>query len=289
MMASTGRPPAVSTSRRFWHMVRRHPVGAIALAVLLLTAAAALFADLATAYGPLDTDEPSALLPPSADHYFGTDRFGRDVFSRVLHGARLSLTIGLVSVVVGTVIGTVIGIVSAYFSGLTDLLAQRVVDTMMAFPSLLMALLLVAVLGPSPNSVIIGIVVAFVPQVARIARAQALVVRAEPYVMAVEAMGAGPVRVMGRHVLPNAIAPVIIHATGFMEGAVLTEATLSFLGLGTPPPDPSWGRMLKEGSEGFLEAAPWLTLFPGLALTLLVFCVALIGDALRDVLDPRHR
>ena len=289
MMASTGRPPAVSASRRFGRLVRRHPIGAIALVVLILMAATALFADLATAYGPLDTDAPSALLPPSADHYFGTDRFGRDVFSRVLHGARLSLTIGLVSVAVGTVIGTVIGIVSAYFSGLTDLLAQRIVDTMMAFPSLLMALLLVAVLGPSPNSVIIGIVVAFVPQVARIARAQALVVRAEPYVMAVEAMGAGPVRVMGRHVLPNAIAPVIIHATGFMEGAVLTEATLSFLGLGTPPPDPSWGRMLKEGSEGFLEAAPWLTLFPGLALTLLVFCVALVGDALRDVLDPRHR
>ena len=289
MMASTGRPSAVSASRRFGRMVRRHPIGAIALAGLLLMATAAIFADLATVYGPLDTDEPSALLPPSGDHYFGTDRFGRDVFSRVLHGARLSLTIGLVSVLVGTVIGTVIGIVSAYFSGLTDLLAQRVVDTMMAFPSLLMALLLVAVLGPSPNSVIIGIVVAFVPQVARIARAQALVVRAEPYVMAVEAMGAGPVRVMVRHVLPNAIAPVIIHATGFMEGAVLTEATLSFLGLGTPPPDPSWGRMLKEGSEGFLEAAPWLTLFPGLALTLLVFCVALVGDALRDVLDPRHR
>ena len=289
MMASAGRSPAVSASRKIWRIIRRHPIGAIALFVLILMAGAALFADLATAYGPLDHNESSALLPPSADHYFGTDRFGRDVFSRVLHGARLSLAIGLVSVVVGTVIGTVIGIVSAYFSGLTDLIAQRVVDTMMAFPTLLMALLLVAVLGPSPNSVVIGIVVAFVPQVARIARAQALVVRAEPYVVAVEAMGAGPVRVMARHVLPNAIAPVIIHATGFMEGAVLTEATLSFLGLGTPPPDPSWGRMLKEGAEGYLEAAPWLTLFPGLALTVLVFSVALIGDALRDFLDPRHR
>ena len=250
---------------------------------------AAIFAEQLVPFDPLAHDEANTLLAPSAEHLFGTDRFGRDVFSRVLYGARISLMVGLVSVLAGTVIGTTIGVISAYASGIADLVIQRFIDALMAFPHLLMALLLVVVLEPSPVSVIIGITVAFVPQVARIARAQALSVKAETYVMAAKSLGGSPTRIVARHVLPNSITPVIIHATGFMEGAVLTEAALSFLGLGVPPPDPSWGRMLKEGSEGFLEAAPWLTIFPGLALTALVFCVALIGDSVRDVLDPRQR
>ena len=280
---------ATDAGRRIGRTLRRHPVGAVALTALILMGLVAIFAEQLAPYGPLAHDEANALLAPSAEHLFGTDRFGRDVFSRVLYGARISLLVGLVSVVAGTVIGTTIGIISAYASGVTDLVIQRVVDALMAFPHLLMALLLVVVLGPSPVSVIIGIVVAFVPQVARIARAQALSVKAEPYVMAAKSLGGSPTRIVVRHVLPNSIAPVIIHATGFMEGAVLTEAALSFLGLGVPPPDPSWGRMLKEGSEGYLEAAPWLTIFPGLALTALVFCVALIGDGVRDFLDPRQK
>ena len=289
MAAVAERGGAVRAARRIGRAVRRHPLGALALTALMGMALAALFAEQLAPYDPLAHDEANALSGPSAGHLFGTDRFGRDVFSRVLYGARLSLLVGLVSVLTGTVIGTAIGVVSAYASGVADLLIQRIVDALMAFPHLLMALLLVVVLEPSAGSVIIGIVAAFVPQIARIARAQALAVRAEPYVMAAQALGGSPARVAARHVLPNSIAPVIIHATGFMEGAVLTEAALSFLGLGVPPPDPSWGRMLKEGSEGYLEAAPWLTLFPGLALTALVFCVALIGDALRDCLDPRQR
>ena len=269
--------------------VRRYPVGAAALTALMAMGLAAIFAEQLAPFDPLAHDEAGTLLAPSAEHLFGTDRFGRDVFSRVLYGARISLMVGLVSVLAGTVIGTTIGIISAYASGIADLVIQRFIDALMAFPHLLMALLLVVVLEPSPVSVIIGIVVAFVPQVARIARAQALAVKAETYVMAAKSLGGSPTRIVARHVLPNSITPVIIHATGFMEGAVLTEAALSFLGLGVPPPDPSWGRMLKEGSEGFLEAAPWLTIFPGLALTALVFCVALIGDGVRDFLDPRQR
>ena len=248
--------------RRIGRTLRRHPVGAVAFTALIVMGLVAIFAEQLAPYGPLAHDEANALLAPSAEHLFGTDRFGRDVFSHVLYGARISLLVGLVSVLAGTVIGTTIGIISAYASGVTDLVIQRVVDALMAFPHLLMALLLVVVLGPSPVSVIIGIVVAFVPQVARIARAQALSVKAEPYVMAAKSLGGSPTRIVVRHVLPNSITPVIIHATGFMEGAVLTEAALSFLGLGVPPPDPSWGRMLKEGSEGYLEAAPWLTIFP---------------------------
>ncbi len=278
-----------SAFRRAGRRLRRHPVGAVAFAALGLMGLAAVFAGQLAPYDPLAHDEANALLGPSAEHLFGTDRFGRDVFSRVLYGARISLVVGLVSVLAGTLIGTTIGIISAYASGVADLVIQRFIDALMAFPHLLMALLLVVVLEPSPVSVIIGIVVAFVPQVARIARAQALSVKAEPYVMAAKSLGGSPTRIVARHVLPNSIAPVIIHATGFMEGAVLTEAALSFLGLGVPPPDPSWGRMLKEGSEGFMEAAPWLTIFPGLALTALVFCVALIGDGVRDFLDPRQR
>ncbi len=269
--------------------IRRYPVGAAALTALMAMGLTAIFAEQLAPFDPLAHDEAKALLAPSAEHLFGTDRFGRDVFSRVLYGARISLMVGLVSVLAGTVIGTTIGIISAYASGIADLVIQRFIDALMAFPHLLMALLLVVVLEPSPVSVIIGIVVAFVPQVARIARAQALAVKAETYVMAAKSLGGSPMRIVARHVLPNSITPVIIHATGFMEGAVLTEAALSFLGLGVPPPDPSWGRMLKEGSEGFLEAAPWLTIFPGLALTALVFCVALIGDGVRDFLDPRQR
>lgn len=269
--------------------IRRYPVGAAALTALMAMGLAAIFAEQLAPFDPLGHDEANALLAPSAEHLFGTDRFGRDVFSRVLYGARISLMVGLVSVLAGTLIGTTIGIISAYASGIADLVIQRFIDALMAFPHLLMALLLVVVLEPSPVSVIIGIVVAFVPQVARIARAQALSVKAETYVMAAKSLGGSPARIVVRHVLPNSITPVIIHATGFMEGAVLTEAALSFLGLGVPPPDPSWGRMLKEGSEGFLEAAPWLTIFPGLALTALVFCVALIGDGVRDFLDPRQR
>ena len=268
---------------------RRYPVGAAALMALVAMGLAAIFAEQLAPFDPLAHDEANTLLAPSAEHFFGTDRFGRDVFSRVLYGARISLMVGLVSVLAGTVIGTTIGVISAYASGIADLVIQRFIDALMAFPHLLMALLLVVVLEPSPVSVIIGITVAFVPQVARIARAQALSVKAETYVMAAKSLGGSPTRIVVRHVLPNSITPVIIHATGFMEGAVLTEAALSFLGLGVPPPDPSWGRMLKEGSEGFLEAAPWLTIFPGLALTALVFCVALIGDGLRDFLDPRQR
>ncbi len=280
---------ATNPIRRLTRVTRRHPAAAAALSVFIAMGLVAIFAGQLAPYNPLLHDEANTLLGPSMQHPFGTDRFGRDVFSRVLYGARISLIVGTVSVIVGTALGTALGIISAYVAGVTDLVIQRVVDAIMAFPHILMALFLVVVLEPSPVSVIIGIVVAFVPQVARIARGQALAVKAEPYVMAARSLGGSPMRIVIRHVLPNSLSPVIIHATGFMEGAVLTEATLSFLGLGVPPPDPSWGRMLKEGSEGYLEAAPWLTIFPGLALTALVFCVALIGDGVRDFLDPRRK
>jgi peptide/nickel transport system permease protein len=251
----------------------------------------AAFAEQIATHDPLAQDIPNALLPPGADgHWFGADRFGRDVFSRVVYGARVSLYVGLVSVLVGTSIGVLLGVVSGYWGGRFDLLLQRFVDTLLAFPSLVLALILVAAVGPSVEGVIAAVVLAFTPQIVRLARSQALAVVGESYVMAAQAMGAGPVRIVLRHILPNSIAPVLVHATGFLEGAVVAEASLSFLGLGIPPPYPSWGRMLQEGAgAGYLEAAPWLVIFPGVALSLTVFAVAVLGDALRDVLDPRLR
>lgn len=249
----------------------------------------ALFADLIATHDPLADDIPNALASPGADFYFGTDRFGRDLFSRVVHGSRVSLYVGFVSVTLGTSMGLLVGVASAYIGGKVDLFVQRIVDVLMAFPTLVLALVMVAALRASLSTVIIAIVVAFTPQIVRLARSQALAIAQEPYVLAAVSMGAASPRIMLRHILPNVLPPVLVHATGNLEGAVVAEAALSFLGLGVPPPDPSWGRLLKEGADGYMEAAPWLVLFPGIALSLVVFSFALVGDALRDLLDPRLR
>ena len=294
MSSSTQESPTrpngvVALPRNVWRLVRSHPTGAIGATVLLLMGLVALFAGRIATHDPLVQDIPNALISPGADYYFGTDRFGRDLFSRVVFGSRVSLYVGFASVTLGTTIGLAIGIVSAYVGGKLDLLVQRLVDALMAFPALVLALVMVAALRPSLNTVIVAIVVAFTPQIVRLARSQALAVKQEPYVMAAVSLGAGAPRIMLRHILPNVLPPVLVHATGNLEGAVVAEAALSFLGLGVPPPDPSWGRLLKEGADGYLEVAPWLVLFPGIALSLVVFSFALIGDSLRDLLDPRLR
>lgn len=266
---------------------RRKPLGGAAFAVLLLMVLVAAFADIIATHDPVVQDIPSRLRPPGTEHYFGTDSFGRDTFSRVIHGTRLSLYVGVASVCLSLVLGTVLGILSAYIGGRTDLMFQRLIDALLAFPSLILVLLLVTALGPSVNNVVIAVVIAITPQLVRIARSQALSVTQETYVLAARATGAPVSRVVLRHILPNSLTPVVVQATGYAEQAIFAEAALSFLGLGVPPPTPSWGRLLHEGAFGFLEAAPWLTLFPGLALSVTVFAFALLGDALRDILDPR--
>lgn len=281
--------PQVSWRSNVWAFIRRKPLGALgglSLVVIVLTAIAA---DVIETHDPIVQDIPHRLTAPGADYWFGSDPFGRDVYSRIIHGARISLYVGLVAVIIGAVSGTIVGISSAYFGGRYDLIIQRSVDALLAFPSLVLALALVSALGASINNVTIAISIAFAPPIARMSRASALSVKEEVYVEAARAVGASPLRVMARHVLPNSLTPVIVLSTAYLGSAIVTEAGLSFLGLGVPPPHPSWGRMLQEAARLYQDSALWLTIFPGTALTLTVFGFNLFGDALRDTLDPRLR
>ena len=265
------------------------PVAILGMVAILLIVIVALAADVVATHDPLAQDLALRLEPPGLDSYFGTDGFGRDIFSRVVHGARVSLYVGLLAVSMASVVGVSVGTVSAYWGGKTDLLVQRVIDVLLGFPFLVLALIMVVALGTSPTSVAFAIALALAPQVARLSRASALSIREESYVEAARAIGAGSHRIIWRHLLPNSFPPVLAQVTGYFGAAVVAETALSFLGLGVPPPFPSWGRMLQEGVRQYFEAAPWATIFPGLALSLTVLSAALIGDGIRDLLDPRHR
>ena len=269
------------------HLARRRPLGALGALVLLALALAAMFPEAVATHDPLAQDVPSRILPPSGQHPFGTDSFGRDTFSRVVYGARASLYVGFASVALGAALGILAGIVSAYAGGKADLILQRLVDVLMAFPPLVLALVLLTGLGPSQHTVVVALAAGITPLMARLARSQALVVKEEAYVLAASSLGARPRRILLRHILPNVVPPLVVQATGYLEQAVVAEAALGFLGMGVPPPAPTWGRMLHEGAFGFLEAAPWMALAPGLALTVSVASFALLGDLLRDALDPR--
>ena len=268
---------------------RRFPLGAAgALTLLTLVLVAALAPQIAP-YDPLEQDIPNRLTGPSSQFWLGTDDLGRDLFSRILFGARVSLYVGLMAVALGTVVGTPLGVASGYSGGWFDLLSQRIVDALMGFPSLVLAMVLVVALGASINNVTLAIGVMLAPRVMRLARSSALSIKEEVYVLAAQAIGASGLRVILRHVLPNALAPVFILATGYLGTAIIIEATLSFLGLGVPAPYPSWGNLLQLGTGGNLESAPWMAIFPGVALCVTIFSAAFLGDALRDALDPRLR
>ena len=272
-----------------WTFIRSKPLGALGGISLLLFVITAFFAPFIATHDQLTQDIPNRLHAPSIQFLFGTDHLGRDQFSRVVYGARISLYVGLLSVIIGTVSGTATGIASAYAGGRFDLVVQRFIDALQGIPSLVLIMALVVALGPSLNNVTVAIAIAFFPRMTRIARSQALTVKQVDYVLAARALGASPLRVALRHVTLNSLTPIIVLATGFLGNAIVTEAGLSFLGIGVPPPHPSWGRMLQLGVRGYQEAAPWLTIFPGLALTITVFGFNLFGDALRDTLDPRLR
>ncbi len=277
----------------FWqvpaHFARRYPLGAAGAAIVLAIVLLALFADWITAFDPVSTNARDSLARPGGTHPLGADFMGRDMWSRIAFGARISLAVGIGSTALGCLLGVCAGLGSGYFGGWLDLITQRVMDMLQSLPLLVLALVMAAALGPSIQNTILAISIPLIPTVARVIRANTLMLREMPFVEAARAIGMSEVAIAVRHVLPNTLAPLIVLATAQLGSAILVEAALSFLGLGIPEPYPSWGRMLSESAAEYMRTAPWLVVYPGLAISLAVFGTNLLGDALRDALDPRLR
>ena len=268
---------------------RRRPLGAIGALLILFMVAMAATAELLAPYNPLENDYTAMLSAPGAEHWLGTDAYGRDVLTRILYGSRTALMVGLGASLLGATFGSLIGVASAYFGGRIDLFVQRIMDVLFAFPVIILALVVVAVLGTGAGNVILAIAAPMVPRCARVVRSSALSVREMPYIDAARASGFSHRRIILRHMLPNVMAPILIMATAFLGEAILLEASLSFLGLGVQEPVAAWGLMLRGAAVEFAETAPWMAIFPGLAISLGVFGFNLFGDSLRDALDPRLR
>ena len=275
--------------RRLTFLAQRYMLGTVGLIIMVLFVWVAISANLISRFDPLSVDSAHRLSPPDWRHWMGTDSFGRDVWSRIIHGARISLAVGIGSTALGSSLGVIIGLASGYLSGWVDLVFQRITDILQALPLLVLALVMTAALGPSLPNVIIAIAIPLIPTVARVIRANTLALRELPFVEAAKSIGMSETRIALRHVLPNTMAPLIVLATAQLGSTILTEASLSFLGLGIPEPYPSWGRMLSESAAEYVRVAPWLVIFPGVAISLAVFGTNLFGDALRDILDPRQR
>src|SRR5271170_6799387 len=272
-----------------WSFLVRQPVGAIGMVLVLIFGLAGIFADWIAPYSPTANDFAAMTEPPSWAHWLGTDQLGRDLLSRILFGARTAFIVGLTSALVGGFSGLVIGVASAYFGGQLDLWLQRVLDIVMAFPLIIMALAIVSIFGTGVQNVIIAITIPLIPRCARVVRSAALVIREVPYVDAARACGFSAPRIILRHMVPNVMAPFLIMVTAFVGQAILAEASLSYLGLGVQEPVPAWGLMLQGGAEEYASTAPWIAIFPGAAIMLAVLGINLFGDALRDELDPKLR
>jgi peptide/nickel transport system permease protein len=265
----------------------RRPLGAVGAGIILAMLLLAVLAPLIARYDPVANDFGAMLAPPSSAHWLGTDAFGRDVLSRLIYGSRTALMVGFGSSVLGATLGAVLGVASAYFGGRVDLYLQRVMDVFLSFPLIILALALVAILGNSIPNLIMAIMIPMIPRSALVIRSSSLAIREMPYVDAARAAGFGHGRIILRHMLPNVMAPYLIMLTAFLGQAILLESSLSFLGLGVQEPIPAWGLMLRGAAVEFAEAAPWMAVFPGLAISLSVFAFNLFGDSLRDALDPR--
>src|SRR5271157_5009238 len=283
----------IARAESVWSKIRyhaaAHPLGVVGAVIMAVFVFAAIFADVITAFDPIKTNSLITLAPPNSVHWLGVDQMGRDIYSRIVYGARISLAVGLGSTFLGCVFGVVLGLTSGYLGGWVDLVIQRVVDVLQAVPLLVLALVMAAALGPALDNTIVAISIPLIPYTARVIRSNTLALREQPFVEAARSVGMSEFRIAVRHVLPNTLAPLIVLATAQLGSAILVEAALSFLGLGIPEPYPSWGRMLSESAVEYVRTAPWLVVFPGLAISLAVFGTNLLGDALRDAFDPRLR
>jgi peptide/nickel transport system permease protein len=287
--ASAPLAPRLTVAEAVVKFIRTKPLGAGGAFIILAMIFVALFAERLAPYDPYEADYAAQFVRPSAEHWFGTDEFGRDVMTRIMYGARIALFVGFVASFSGCTIGALLGVVSAYWGGRVDLLLERLMDILLAFPQLILALAIASILGPAVQNVVIAVSIPIIPRAARVVRSAALAVKENQYVEAVNALGASWRRVVLQHILPNVAAPYIIMLTAQLGGAILAEAALSYLGLGAAEPTPSWGLMLSGSAASYAEKAPWIALFPGIAISLGVFGFNLFGDSLRDALDPKLR
>jgi len=284
--ARVSLPGWLRISLRF---AQQRPLGAAGAVIVLGMALAALLADIIAPADPWATNYTLMFQRPSSQFWLGTDSFGRDILSRIIYGSRTALLVGFTSAFFGSTLGAIIGVASAYFGGRVDLLIQRLMDILLSFPLIILALAVVAILGIGTVNVILAITIPMIPRCALVTRASALAIRETPYVTAARAMGFSHARIIFRHMLPNVMAPYLILVTAFLGQAILLEASLSFLGLGVAEPTPAWGLMLRGAAVEFAERAPWMAIFPGLAISAGVFGFNLFGDSLRDALDPKLR
>ena len=280
-------PPKRTFRNHLVFFITKKPLGAFGAAVAILLMVTAVFAPAIANHDPYETVVANIYAAPLTENFFGADRLGRDVYSRLIYGARISLYVGILSSFIGCTIGMAVGVASVRFGGVTDLIVQRFIDAMIAFPPLILAIAIMAALGGSLNNVVIALSIVYIPSTARIMRAQFLAINEMDYILAGRAIGAGDWRIMWKHMIPNAFALYLVIVTFHLGGAIIAEASLSFLGVGVPIDVPSWGGMLSGAASQYVGLAPWLAVFPGVAIALVVFSWNVLGDALRDVLDPR--
>lgn len=287
--ASEPLAPRLTFGEEVVKFIRRKPLGAAGALVVLAMLFVAVFAEALARYDPYQGDYALQFARPSAEHWLGTDEFGRDLLTRIMYGARIALFVGFTASFSGCTLGALLGVLSAYWGGTVDLLLERLMDILLAFPQLILALAIASILGPAVQNVVVAIAIPIVPRVARVVRATALSVKEHQYIEAVQALGAQRRRVVFRHIVPNVMTPYLIMLTAQLGSAILAEAALSYLGLGTADPTPSWGLMLSGSASLYAEKAPWMAVFPGVAISLGVFGFNLFGDSLRDALDPKLR
>jgi len=270
----------------FTHLLKKKPLGAIGFFLIITMILSALLADFISPYNPVKPNYADSLQGPSFYHWMGTDTFGRDIFTRILHGSQTAMLIGFSTSLIGSILGAFLGVMGAYFGGKTDLILQRILDVFMSFPIIIMALAVVAAMGTGTFNLIIAIAIPIIPRVARVVRSSALAVRQTTYIEAATSIGSSHLRIIVRHMMPNVMAPFLIMMTAQLGQAIVLEASLNFIGLGVAEPTPAWGLMLRSAID-FAESAPWMGIFPGLAISVAVFAFNIFGDSLRDILDPK--